>query len=90
MPLGVDDQDPEDERCARCRGLLAGRRHDFVVHARKAWLEGLSPKENRDVPPLDYELVYRVKRENPALTIVLNGGIDTLDEARAISIMSTA
>jgi tRNA-dihydrouridine synthase A len=51
------------------------------VHARKAWLQGLSPKENRDVPPLDYELVYRVKRENPSLTIVLNGGIQTLDEA---------
>ena len=55
----------------------------FIVHARKAWLEGLSPKENRDVPPLDYELVYAVKRENPALTIVLNGGIATLDQAEA-------
>ena len=55
----------------------------FIVHARKARLEGLSPKENRDVPPLDYELVYAVKRENPALTIVLNGGIATLDQAEA-------
>jgi len=51
------------------------------VHARKAWLEGLSPKENRDVPPLDYELVYAMKRENPALTIVVNGGIDDLEQA---------
>ncbi|HEY4124019.1 MAG TPA: tRNA-dihydrouridine synthase, partial [Rhizomicrobium sp.] len=53
----------------------------FVVHARKALLDGLSPKENRDVPPLDYELVYRVKQENPQLTIVVNGGITSLDEA---------
>jgi tRNA-dihydrouridine synthase A len=55
----------------------------FAVHARKAWLEGLSPKENREVPPLDYDLVYRVKREHPKLKIVLNGGINTLDEAQA-------
>jgi len=55
----------------------------FAVHARKAWLDGLSPKENRDVPPLDYGLVYRVKRENPALEITLNGGIQTLDQAQA-------
>jgi tRNA-dihydrouridine synthase A len=51
------------------------------VHARKAWLEGLSPKENRDVPPLDYDLVYRVKRERPGLTILVNGGIETLEQA---------
>ena len=63
---------------AACEGV-----DTFIVHARKAWLEGLSPKENRDVPPLDYELVYAVKRENQALTIVLNGGIDTLDQAEA-------
>jgi tRNA-dihydrouridine synthase A len=53
----------------------------FAVHARKAWLEGLSPKENRDVPPLDYELVYRVKRERPNLTILVNGGIETLEQS---------
>jgi tRNA-dihydrouridine synthase A len=79
--IGVDDQDPElalRELITRCADQ--GVRH-FAVHARKAWLQGLSPKENRDVPPLDYELVYRVKRENPSLTIVLNGGIQTLDEA---------
>jgi len=55
----------------------------FAVHARKAWLEGLSPKENREVPPLDYEIVYRLKRERPRLTIVLNGGVTSLDEAEA-------
>jgi len=81
--IGVNGQDPE----AALRDLIgqcadAGVTH-FAVHARKAWLEGLSPKENRDVPPLDYDLVYRVKRENPRLTIVINGGIATLDEAEA-------
>ena len=81
--IGVDDQDPEQALrdviglCARA-GVKT-----FAVHARKAWLEGLSPKENREVPPLDYELVYRVKREHPKLKIVLNGGINTLDEAQA-------
>ena len=79
--LGVDEQEPEEslfrlvDLCA-----AAGVRH-FVVHARKAWLKGLSPKENRDVPPLDYPLVWRLKRERPELTIVINGGIASLDEA---------
>jgi tRNA-dihydrouridine synthase A len=79
--IGVDDQDPEQS----LRGLIdlctkAGVTI-FAVHARKAWLEGLSPKENRDVPPLDYDLVYRVKRERPGLTILVNGGIETLEQA---------
>ena len=79
--IGVDDQEPGvalRALIAACEGI-----ETFIIHARKAWLEGLSPKENRDVPPLDYELVTAVKRENPALTIVLNGGIATLDEAEA-------
>ena len=81
--IGVDDQDPEEalftlvDRCAEA-GVTS-----FVVHARKAWLKGLSPKENRDIPPLDYPLVYRLKRERPRLTIVINGGIGSLDEAEA-------
>jgi tRNA-dihydrouridine synthase A len=79
--IGVDDQDPEDslftlvDLCAQ-----AGVRR-FIVHARKAWLKGLSPKENRDVPPLDYPLVWRLKRERPELTIDVNGGVADLDEA---------
>ncbi len=79
--IGVDDQTPEEslfrlvDLCA-----AAGVRH-FVVHARKALLKGLSPKENRDVPPLDYPLVWRLKAERPDLTIVINGGIGSLDEA---------
>ena len=79
--IGVDDQDPEAAlRALICACKAAGARI-FIVHARKAWLEGLSPKENREVPPLDYALVHAVKRENPELTVVVNGGIDTLDAA---------
>lgn len=55
----------------------------FIVHARKAWLKGLSPKQNREIPPLDYETVYQLKRDFPDLEIILNGGITTLDEAEA-------
>ena len=79
--IGVDDQDPEEslfrlvDLCA-----AAGVRH-FVVHARKAHLKGLSPKENRDVPPLNYPLVWRLKRERPELTVAINGGVGSLDEA---------
>ena len=81
--IGVDDQDPEEslftlvDRCAEA-GVTR-----FVVHARKAWLKGLSPKENREVPPLDYPLVWRLKRERPRLAIVVNGGVADLDEAEA-------
>jgi len=78
--IGVDDQDPQ----VALRTLIAQCAETgvdtFIVHARKAWLDGLSPKENRDIPPLDYELVYAVKRENPHLTIAINGGIATLDD----------
>ncbi len=81
--IGVDDQDPEESlRTLIAMSAEAGVTR-FAVHARKAWLDGLSPKENRDVPPLDYDLVYRIKRENPALEITLNGGIQTLDQAEA-------
>ena len=79
--IGVDDQDPEEslftlvDACA-----AAGVRH-VAVHARKAWLQGLSPKQNRDVPPLDYALVYRLKAERPELDVVLNGGVADLDAA---------
>jgi tRNA-dihydrouridine synthase A len=79
--LGVDEQDPEDSLRAMISACVHAGVTTFIVHARKAWLEGLSPKENRDVPPLDYAIVYRVKRENPSLTIVVNGGVSSLDEA---------
>jgi tRNA-dihydrouridine synthase A len=80
--IGVDDQDPEHSLRALIDACVAAGVTTFAVHARKAWLEGLSPKENRDVPPLDYGLVYRVKQERPDLTILINGGIETLDQAQ--------
>jgi tRNA-dihydrouridine synthase A len=81
--IGVDDQDPEVSLRALIDGCAAAGVRLFAVHARKAWLEGLSPKENREVPPLDYDLVYRIKRERPDLTILVNGGVETLDQAAA-------
>jgi tRNA-dihydrouridine synthase A len=80
--IGVDDQDPEISLRALIKACADAGVTGFTIHARKAWLEGLSPKENRDVPPLDYELVYRIKKENPHLTIALNGGIETLEQAQ--------
>jgi tRNA-dihydrouridine synthase A len=79
--LGVDDQDPEESLFRLVDLCAAAGVRRFVVHARKAWLKGLSPKENREVPPLDYPLVWRLKAERPALTIVINGGIASLQEA---------
>ena len=81
--IGVDDQDPEISLFATVDASAAAGIAHFVVHARKAWLKGLSPKENRDVPPLDYDLVRRLKRERPHLTICINGGIGDLDQAEA-------
>lgn len=81
--IGVDDQDPEVSLFATVDASAAVGITSFVVHARKAWLKGLSPKENRDVPPLDYDLVRRLKRERPHLTICINGGIGDLDQAEA-------
>ncbi len=81
--IGVDDQDPETSLFATVDASAAVGIEVFIVHARKAWLKGLSPKENRDVPPLDYALVRRLKRERPHLNISINGGIASLDEAEA-------
>ena len=81
--IGVDDQEPEQALFALADACAAAGVTTFAVHARKAWLKGLSPKENRDVPPLDYPLVYRLKRERPHLTIVINGGIASLAEAKS-------
>jgi tRNA-dihydrouridine synthase A len=81
--IGVDDQDPEHALRTLIDACAAAGVTVFAVHARKAWLEGLSPKENRDIPPLDYSLVYRIKQERPGLTILVNGGIENLDQAEA-------
>jgi tRNA-dihydrouridine synthase A len=79
--IGVDEQEPEEALFALVDACAAAGVRTVIVHARKAWLKGLSPKENRDIPPLDYPLVWRLKRERPDLTIVINGGIEDLDQA---------
>lgn len=79
--IGIDDQDSEADFQRFIDTVANAGCGLFVVHARKAWLSGLSPKANREVPPLDYERVYRLKEARPDLTISINGGIATLDEA---------
>ena len=80
--IGIDDQDPEVALDALARGVIAAGADALIVHARKAWLNGLSPKENRDIPPLDYDRVYRLKVSLPEVPIVINGGIPSLAEAK--------
>jgi tRNA-dihydrouridine synthase A len=80
--IGIDDQDPEIALDALARGVVAAGTDALIVHARKAWLNGLSPKENRDIPPLDHDRVYRLKASWPAVPIIINGGIASLDEAK--------
>ena len=79
--IGVDDQDPEQVLPAFAATMRAAGADALIVHARKAWLDGLSPKENRDIPPLDYPLVRRLKQTHPDWPIAINGGIASLDEA---------
>jgi tRNA-dihydrouridine synthase A len=79
--IGVDEQDPETSLFTLVDLCVEAGVDTFVVHARKAWLQGLSPKENRTVPPLDYGLVHRLKAARPELRIVINGGLETLDQA---------
>jgi tRNA-dihydrouridine synthase A len=81
--IGIDDQDPEVALDALARGVIAAGADALVVHARKAWLNGLSPKENRDIPPLDYDRVYRLKSALPEVPISINGGVKSVAEARA-------
>jgi tRNA-dihydrouridine synthase A len=79
--IGIDDQDSEADLTRFVDRVASKGCRIFIVHARKAWLQGLSPKENREIPPLDYDRVYRLKAAFPELTIVLNGGIASLDAA---------
>jgi tRNA-dihydrouridine synthase A len=81
--IGIDDQDPEEALEAFTRAIERARANALIVHARKAWLEGLSPRENRDVPPLDHDRVHRLKAVHPGLVVVVNGGIATLEQAAA-------
>ena len=81
--IGIDDQDPEASLDAMTQTVKAAGVDALIVHARKAWLKGLSPRENRDVPPLDYALVHRLKAAHPNLPIVLNGGIASIEQAQS-------
>ncbi|WP_283807494.1 tRNA dihydrouridine(20/20a) synthase DusA [Bradyrhizobium retamae] len=80
--IGIDDQDPEVALDVLARGVVAAGADALIVHARKAWLNGLSPKENRDIPPLDYDRVYRLKAVLPDVPIVINGGIGSIAETK--------
>ncbi|MFV0473162.1 MAG: tRNA dihydrouridine(20/20a) synthase DusA [Pikeienuella sp.] len=79
--IGVDDQDPEQALPDFIDRVAASGARHFVVHARKAWLDGLSPKENREIPPLDYDLVRRIRAGRPDLSFSINGGIASLEQA---------
>ncbi|MFK4508355.1 tRNA dihydrouridine(20/20a) synthase DusA [Bradyrhizobium daqingense] len=81
--IGIDDQDPEVALDTLSRAVVASGCDALIVHARKAWLNGLSPKENRDIPPLDYERVYRLKHAMPDVPVIINGGIRSIEEAKA-------
>ena len=81
--LGVDEQDPEETLFSFVETVAQSGVTSFSVHARKAWLKGLSPKENRDIPPLDYDIVRRLKVARPDLEIILNGGLENLEHAHA-------
>jgi tRNA-dihydrouridine synthase A len=80
--IGIDDQDPEAALDGLARGVVAAGADALIVHARKAWLNGLSPRENRDIPPLDYDRVYRLRRALPDVPIIINGGIASVAEAK--------
>jgi tRNA-dihydrouridine synthase A len=81
--IGIDDQDPEIALEAFVQAVEAAGVDAVVVHARKAWLDGLSPKENREIPPLDHARVHRLRAAHPRLTVVINGGIDDVADTRA-------
>jgi tRNA-dihydrouridine synthase A len=80
--IGIDDQDPQTALDMLARGVITAGADALIVHARKAWLNGLSPRQNRDIPPLDYNRVYRLKAALPKVPIIINGGIASVAEAR--------
>jgi tRNA-dihydrouridine synthase A len=81
--IGIDEQDPEIALDLLAHGVVDAGADAVIVHARKAWLQGLSPKENRDIPPLDYDRVYRLKAAMRKVPIIINGGIGSIAEAKA-------
>jgi len=78
--IGVDDRDSWDDFVRFIDTVAGGGCGTFIIHAREAWLQGLSPKENREIPPLSYETVYRLKQRYPEFSITINGGITSIDE----------
>ena len=82
--IGIDNLDADHHLDSFIYTVAAAGCRTFIIHARKAWLKGLSPKENREIPPLDYERVYRLKNSFPNLKIILNGGLQTLDAAQKV------
>jgi tRNA-dihydrouridine synthase A len=82
--IGIDDQDPEESLDTLADHVVAAGVDALIVHARKAWLKGLSPRENRDIPPLDYDRVFRLKARLPGLPMSINGGIAGIDAAKAL------
>jgi len=79
--IGIDEQDEEEDFTRFVETVMQSGVTTFIVHARKAWLKGLSPKENREIPPLNYARVHRLKQRHPQLTVIINGGIATIEEA---------
>ena len=79
--IGIDEMESYDEMVNFIRPIMETGCKTFIVHARKAWLKGLSPKQNREIPPLNYEMVYQLKRDVPALEIIINGGITDLEQS---------
>lgn len=82
--IGIDDMEDYEDMEKFVRTVAAAGCDTFIVHARKAWLKGLSPKENREIPPLKYELVFKLKQQFPALNIIINGGITTLEQCETL------
>lgn len=80
--IGVDERDSYSELCDFIGTVAEAGCSTFIVHARKAWLQGLSPKENREIPPLSYETVHRLKQDHPQLEFIINGGITSLKQAK--------
>jgi tRNA-dihydrouridine synthase A len=80
--IGIDDQDPEIALDRLARAVVSAGADALIVHARKAWLSGLSPKQNRDIPPLNYDRVYRLKAALPDVPVIINGGIGSVAEAK--------
>lgn len=83
--IGIDDADEQSMLRDFVRIVSDAGCNKFIIHARKAWLKGLSPRENRDIPPLDYDLVAAIKKENPSLNIELNGGLATMDQITSLA-----